>query len=104
LLSSQFDDGLEDTFPEDLAIERYPAPVWDGAGVLEADLEEVLELSVAGRGSVLELLQSDVGDDQAGSCIAFIVAFIILVVRPRAFCALGCECPSARPRSVIDRI
>src|ERR1017187_4250080 len=37
------DDGLEDTLPEDLAIESRPAPVRDRASVLKADLEEVLD-------------------------------------------------------------
>jgi|ERR1035441_5396609 hypothetical protein len=58
------DDGLEDTLPEDLAIESRPAPVRDRASVLKADLEEVLELGVAGRSSVLKFLQGDVRDNQ----------------------------------------
>src|ERR1035437_8516294 len=93
LFASQFDDGLEDSFPEDLPVALSPAPVWDRAGILEADLEEVLELSVAGRSSVLEFLQGDVGGDQTGVSIALIVAFIVLVIYPRAFSAVSKDEP-----------
>ena len=44
---------------------------------------EVLELCVAGRSSIHELLQAYVGYDQTGVSIAFTVAFIVLVIRPR---------------------
>src|ERR1019366_9827327 len=86
LLPSKLDDGLKDTFPEDLAVELYPASIRASTSVLKAD--QVLELSVTGWSSVLELLQSDVGDDQTGVSIAFIVTFIMLVIRPRLSGAL----------------
>jgi hypothetical protein len=59
------------------------------ARVLEADLGEILELCVARRLPVHELLQGDIGDDQTGVCISFTVTFIILVIRPRTLCTLG---------------
>jgi hypothetical protein len=50
---------------------------------------------MAGRGSVHELLQSDVADDRTRACIAFAVASIVLVIRPRPLGALGEYEPSA---------
>lgn len=95
LLASKFDDGLQYPFPEDLAVQSRAAPIRAGTSVLEADLEEILELNMAGRGSVHELLQSDVGDDRTRACIAFAVASIVLVIRPRPLGALGEYEPSA---------
>ena len=43
------------------AFHRGPA---QGTSVLKADLEEILELSVTGRSSVLKFLQGDVRDNQ----------------------------------------
>lgn len=63
LFPSKLDDGLEYSFPKDLPTESRPASIWAGAIVLEADLEEVLELGVTGWSSIHELLQAHIGDD-----------------------------------------
>ena len=53
-------------------------PIWKSPG------------TARGRGgSVLELLQGHIGDDQAGAGIAFIVTFIVLVICPRLAGAPG---------------
>jgi hypothetical protein len=92
-LPSKLDDRFKDSFSEYLSVELYPAPVRDRDCVLEADLEQILELGVARRSSVLELLQGDIGDDQAGSSSAFTVTLIMLVVRPRLQVAPGKDEP-----------
>src|ERR1039457_7564935 len=107
LLPSQFDDGFKDPCPEDLSVQSRPAPIRASSSVLKAD--QVLELSVTGWSSVLELLQSDIGDDQTGVSIAFVIAFVMLVKRPRLPGALGKDKPvfnmvSCRHPVQLDRL